>query len=332
MNLNKGDADMPETGHIFSGNIYIFHAFDVGDDINLEKIKESGAMMTRPFSLPKYFKNYHVPLAVEIPHPHTSSKYISAKIHNFGAISIAYKIPFKDTLENIRKNINNIYNQFQDQSVSDASSIFKKIKPYTTKPKFYQTRSSYPIIQVDPEPDKFDIKTLKEQYGGVIASTLRFETQTLSEYQKNEILESSVGYFRGDLIVIDTEAAFVYDPEHEEILDFFEFANVQHLELYYFDRLLDQQLNIIYEEPTGKLPFKSFLPFIGMHLKNPVGELGKLRVDISVITERLEGSIKLVGREVGRNNTAQDVERWQIQKSLKFLRARGRTQMQLRYR
>ena len=25
--------------HLFEGNIYLFHAFDVGDDINIEKVK-----------------------------------------------------------------------------------------------------------------------------------------------------------------------------------------------------------------------------------------------------------------------------------------------------
>ena len=30
---------------------------------------------------------------------------MSAKIHNFGAISLIYKIPFKDTLQNIRQHL-----------------------------------------------------------------------------------------------------------------------------------------------------------------------------------------------------------------------------------
>jgi len=136
---------------------------------------------------------------------------------------------------------------------------------------------------------------LKEQYGSVIASMLRFETKSLSEYQKNEILASAIGYFKGDLIVIDTEAAFVFDPDYEETLDFFEFGNIQHLELRYFDRLLDQQLNSIYEEKARKVPFQAYLPFVGTLSKTPLDELGKLKVDISVIIERLEGSIKLVG-------------------------------------
>ena len=59
---------------LFTGHIYIFQSFDVGDDINLEEIKEQHLLHRRPLVLAKYFKNYHTPLQVELPHPHTSSR------------------------------------------------------------------------------------------------------------------------------------------------------------------------------------------------------------------------------------------------------------------
>lgn len=279
--------------HIFEGNIYLFHAFDVGDDINIEKIKASGVVTPQPLTLSKFFKNYHLPLAIEIPNPEKSPTCMSAKIHNFGVISLIYKIPFKDTLENIRQQLDGIDNQWAEKSLEDSELIFRKIRANIAKPNFFNTRSSYVLIQVDPQPNLLDMVKLKDSYGGVIASTIRFETETLSENQKNEILASAIGYFRGDLIVIDTEAAFVYDDEYQDILDFFEFANIQHLELRYFDRTLEQQLNYIYEGKVRKVPLKAYFPFIGTLSKGPVDELDKLRVDISVIAERLEGSIKL---------------------------------------
>ena len=281
--------------HLFSGNIFIFHAFDVGEDINLEKVRNSGVIIPRSITLPKYFKNYHIPLAIELPNATQSSHCISAKIHNFGAISLTYKIPFTDSLENIRKNLEKIDDHFQEQSLIDAQSIFQLIHNMVINAKFFQMTSSYVIIQVDPEPEFIDTVQLKENFGSLIASTLRFETESLSEFQKNEILASAIGYFRGDLMVIDTEASFVYDAEYEEILDFFEFANIQQLELRYFDLVLDQQLNLIYEDKVRRVPLTAYLPFIGVQTKSPVDELGKLKVDISVITERLEGSIKLAG-------------------------------------
>ncbi len=293
MNTQSSTPESLRTDHIFSGNIFIFHAFDFGDDINLEKIQESGVLKTRALSLSKYFKNYHIPLVVELPN--NAPNCFSAKIQNFGAVSLTYKIPFHDTLDNVRKQLDVLNNKYQEQSIVDAGEIYKKIKEFITKPTFFHIKSMYEVIQVDPQPNMMDTVMLKEAYGTLIASALRFETQSLSEYQKNEILESAIGYYRGDLIVIDTESAFVYDAEYGEILDFFEFANIQALELRYYDRVLDQQLNIIYEGKANSIPLTEYLPFIGTMSKNRVDELGKLKVDISVITERLESSIKLAG-------------------------------------
>lgn len=287
--------DQKNTNQIFTGNIYIFHAFDVGDDINLDKIEKSGILKIKPAISSKYFKNYHRPIVVELPQPELSPACVSCKIHNFGSISFTYKIPFKDTLENVRKDMNTLDYTYYDQSMQDAKAIFGAIKDHVSKALFYQMRSSYSVIQIDPLHDVLTISSLKEQYGGIIASALRFETQTLSEYQKDEILDSAIGYFRGDLIIVDTYATFLYDAEYEELLDFFEFANIQQLELRYFDRVLDQKLNLIYEGRVVKIPLSAYFPFIGVFAADPITSLGKLKADISVITERLEGSIKLAG-------------------------------------
>lgn len=289
-------ADHESPGHIFTGNVYIFQAFDVGEDINLDAVRDASILIEQPVTLSKYFKNYHIPLAVQLPKQGTGSHSVNAKIHSFGAISLTYKIPFNSTLAQVRKNLESLHATYQEQSFKDVSSLFKKIKNFIKKPNFFQMRSSYLIIQVDPQEKVFtDTVQLKTTYGSMIASMLRFETESLSEIQRDEILDSAIGYYRGDLIVIDTAAAFVYDSEYAEILDFFDFGNIQHLELRYYDRILDQQLNAMYEEKVVKLSPKVYLPFIGTLSKSPVDELSKLRVDISVITERLENSIKLFG-------------------------------------
>lgn len=281
--------------HTFSGNILILYAYDVGEDINLKKIDFAQDIVKAPLHLPKHFKMYHAPLAIERPHPHTTSYCISSKIHSFGAISLTYKIPFTDTLENVRLNCNKLAQKYQEQSIIDAKSIYRKIHPFITHPKFFQMSTAYVIVQVNPLPAILDLSQLQKEYGSTIASTLRFETEILSEFQKNEILDSAIGYFRGSLIVIDIDAAFVYEEDYDDIIDLFEFANIQQLELRFFDRLLDQQLNIIYEHETRKLPWGAYLPFFGTFFSDPVGQLRKLKVDISVITERLESSIKIAG-------------------------------------
>lgn len=293
--VEKQIEQLPNNEGIFTGNLYIFHAFDIGDEINLDAVSDAEHIITRSYTVPKFFKNYHVPLEIDLPHPHSSYGCQSVRLHNFGTISLTYKVPFESTLDELRKNIEAIDNKFQEQSVIDAGNVFKAIKEFSKGGKFFLTKSSYLVIQVDPVPQQIDTLEFKKTYGNSIVSMLRFEKETLAEYQKTAILDSSIGYFKGDLIIVDIEAAFVYDPDYQEILYLFEFANIQALELRFFDRMLDKKLNLIYEERFGKVPWSSYLPFVDINRKGPLDELSKLKVDIQVIIERMESSIKLVG-------------------------------------
>jgi hypothetical protein len=278
---------------MFSGHLFVFHAFDVGEDIDLNAIEANPDIIKSQLNLPKYFKNYQKPVCIEFP-GQQKSICASVKINNFGAISLTYKIPFHDTLTNLLKEIPIVKGKLVQQSTNDANEVFNLLKKYTTQAKFYQTSSSYTVIQLNTHDTTLSAADLKRTYGGAIASLLRFEDESLSEYQKNEILESALGYYRGDLIIIDTEAAFIYDEEYQEVLYLFEFGNIQQLELQYFDRQLTRQLNIIYERKVKPLPWRTYLP-LSWAEGDPVSELGRLKVDISVITEQLDSSIKLAG-------------------------------------
>ncbi|MCX5923900.1 MAG: hypothetical protein NTZ68_00535 [Candidatus Dependentiae bacterium] len=279
---------------VFSGNIYIFAAFDIGFETDFKAIKQCKDIHTEHVHVSKFFKHYHLPLEIELPHPHENSHCISSKIHQFGAVSLTYKIPVTETLQDLRTTLVKLDEKYQRQSVNDAYSIYKKIKPFIVKPNFFQLKSTYTVIQININKN-ITGGELKEQYGHDIASLLRFETESLSDFQKEAIIDSSVGYFKKDLIIIDTQASFVYDPQYKELLDFFELGNIQQLELHYFDKLLDKQLATLYERKVQNLPLLSYMPFIGSRYFDPIGDLNKLKVDISVITERLESSIKLAG-------------------------------------
>ena len=286
--------EQPSAHPVFSGHIYIFCAFDIGEDIKFEAVKKSPDIQTDHVHVSKFLKNYHLPLNVELPHPHDSARCINSKIHPFGAVSLTYKVPITHTLHDLRTTLIDIDKKYQQQSIHDAYSIYKKVKPFTVKPNFFQLKTYYTVLQIDTKPD-WSGEKIKEQYGHIIASLLRFETEILSDFQKEDIADASIMYFKKDLIIIDTQAAFVYDPQYEELLDFFELGTIQQLELQYFDKLLDKQLTTLYDQKKPKLPLLSYMPFIGSRYFDPIGDLNKIKVDISVITERLESSIKIVG-------------------------------------
>ncbi len=279
---------------IFSGNIYLFYAFDMGDDVNLTQIQKMASIHSTTREVPKYLKSYHKPTTIQLPAAQSGNQgSFYANLYHFGAVSIAYKIPFNGTLQTLRDTLNDLDAQYQKQSTDDAYQLFKKIKDSLSQPKFFHQKTSYLAITIEPHPE-VPAAQLREMYGSLIASTLRFEKTTISPFQVEDILESATGYYREDLVIIDTEAAFVYDKEAHELLDFFELATVQQLELRYFDQLLDRKLDAVYGTALQKPSFKNCLPFIGT-VYDPIGELSKLKVDISVITERLGNSIKTVG-------------------------------------
>ena len=57
--------------------------------------------------------------------------------------------------------------------------FLNRYKSAIKQPRFFHLRKSYVLIQVDPQPEMFDAIKLKEEYGSIIASMLRFETETL---------------------------------------------------------------------------------------------------------------------------------------------------------
>lgn len=277
--------------NIFRGNLYFFYSFDIGDDIDIKALQEKHLFMQNNPIKSIFFKTYHKPQLLDLKTLELSKQCVMASLYNFGAIALRYTFPFSAAIEELKKIINDKYDIAEQYSKKDARNIFNAIKEHIRDGRFYNLHRSYALIQLETKPDLSPYE-FKEKYAHEIASILRFEIENLSEYKKNEILEGAFGYYRGDLLIIDCNSALTYDSEYQDILDIFEYANMRHMELQCFDRSLDKQLNFSYERQTHKIPLKSYFPIIGMFQFDPIEELAKLRVDISVVSERLWSSIK----------------------------------------
>jgi hypothetical protein len=276
---------------VFSGNIYFFYSFDVGDDIDLKSIHDKHSFARNGTFQSHLFKTYHKPLSLNLKAIELYEACDQACIYSFGALSLRYRFEFEGTINSVNRFISEYNALCGQRSIEDARTIFNLIKSSIRLSRFYHMSETYHLIQIDPHRD-ISAHTFKEQYGFEVATLLRAEKDRLSEYKKNEILRSSIGYYRGSLLIIDCKAALVYDNDYKDILDIFDFGNMRYMELQYFDRTLDKQLDFVYDRHPYKIPFKAYFPLLGMFSFDPIGELAKLRVDISVILERLWSTIK----------------------------------------
>lgn len=294
--------------HVLDGNILLFHAFKIGDSIDVSQVKGRKLVATNASVAFPHFKNYHVPLFIQLPSKNKSNipsiekeKFIPrtdclyARIHDFGVFSFCYKIPFHASIDTLKIKIIDIVSEYRKISEKDAAFVFEKILSAIKKPNFFNLKSEYYAIQVNSLPEILDPEEFKEQFGSHITSMLRLETESLSDYQEEEILDSVTGYYGKDLIIIDAEGAFIFDNEYYEAIEFFELANIQRLSLQSFDLTLDQELNHLYKNERYKLSLISYMPLIGTSLDFLLARLVKLRLDVSVISERLSNSIKMVG-------------------------------------
>jgi hypothetical protein len=282
---------------IISGNILIFYAYDIGDVIDINKIKSKKILKVNDLETFPHFKNYHVPLSIDIMDfsPREEGVKVLAKIHNFGVLSLNYIIPFRETFDTLKIRLIEVVEDYKLISKKDGKLLYSQIKSAMVEPNFFNLKTTYYAVQVENKVFKISNKALVEKYGNVIASLLRLETQTMSEYQIEETLQSSTAYYRSDLVVISSEGAFIYDSEYNEPMEFFELAGIQKLELQYFDKLLDKKLNHFYSSDTYKLPMTSYIPLLGSRIDSMLMDIAKLRVDISVITERLNNSVNMTG-------------------------------------
>ncbi|MFA6534684.1 MAG: hypothetical protein WCS92_00330 [Candidatus Babeliales bacterium] len=302
MDVNDLGLDI---NHCFSGNILLFYAFDFGDEIDLNTIKQKGILDPLEVPLSSYFKNYRVPYSFKMMESCasidekkgniTGTGCVLSKLYHFGVLSLCYQIPFNEKFDDLKLKLIEVKRKFDMTSEVDARNVFNKISSRLKKPRFYNLKSDYFAIQVNPLPEKIMPEDFKDLYGAKIASLLRLEVKPLSDYQIDQILSSSTGYYGQDLIIIDSKAAFVYDNEYFEPLEFFESSNVQMLELQYYDHLIDDRLTYFYGQQSHRVPFLAYLPLMGERFDSPISRLANLKVDISVITEQLENSVKMTG-------------------------------------
>jgi hypothetical protein len=290
----------------FSGSVILYRIFDIGHEIDLKNAQGILSKLghSEEFRLRRGVKSVvieEVPLILYLNNIviHLDNRDVNttvvAKIWNFGALSISFKIDFP---QKIAKNemVHLSSKIYENEGINEISKekAFHIIENLTTSikgPKLWDQFEEY-VIYIDNEAPASEEKINNLINDPFLYQLLLAEPKAqLSRYVKESIKANQLQYSQNDLVVLDWDSAYVIsEGDSQDICDVIEFANVQLLELRYYDELLDKKLSALYKEVM--LANQSIF---NKKYKKLNQEAIQIYLEISEVVERIENSLKVVG-------------------------------------
>ena len=240
------------------GSVLVMIQFDVCEEIRLDVLRNIFGARTEqvPFknTAPSYVRYQRTPV-VETMEPLTldSGERLEGQIKYFdyGVVSLVFELPFAGDWDDLIQlscrwtsdpNFESLASHILRQKLERAAPAL--IKPYDpkanpSKPDGDWLQEDYFIFhvrEIDGATTTAASDLLAAQ-GEKIAQIVRGEMATLSEGERQEILQSRISYYPNDLAVIGWNAAFIYDTPAgaETAIQLLQYANSQLLEFRHYD-------------------------------------------------------------------------------------------------
>lgn len=280
------------------GTLKVYRIFDIAHEISLgqayEKLKNQ--TLLKKFSLNKPSKNmlFNDPPMVVYLGGHSIENRpvtVTVKIWSYGAISFCVDIDcpfFVDKHELVEWVEQWSQGEAIENFCLERMNFFMETLDKSLKnPKIWEQSEEYSIFVTGPELHDKEY-WLNESF---VYQLLAMEKRVaLSDSMLAPVVECTISYGQEDVVVIDWDNAFVYTNEDEQdICDVIEFANIQLLELRYFDDLLDKKLSGLYRQVIEKKP--SIFSKVHVLAK----DASQLYFETSELVDRIENSVKVIG-------------------------------------
>lgn len=289
---------------ILKGHVSALFAFDIGYEVSLEKL--SAVFPSVPIQPLSQKKRTPIFLQYARP-PHIldlgacdgleSKGQVQATVFDFGVVSISYKwplaLPEQDlALEDLPALSQRLYNlSLADDARKRVRTLIEKAEPAIKRPALSEMVEDYYLFVIEKLNPMLPADEMVEQRA-IFTQTLRFETRPLSLEQQQDALSQKLSYYDSDLLLVDWNAAIVYDEDYEDTVSVLELLNVELLEARYIDFELDRRIQeyaqLVQSHKELPLPFRT--PF-----RPAVRDLTELRVESALLAERVGNSLKLIG-------------------------------------
>jgi hypothetical protein len=286
------------------GEVVYLYAFDVANEIEIERIKSILADKPSRFELPTDRTlprdvQYYKPLAIEPPSATTLAGRpvrLLIRVYEVGVVSIAMRVPFdvdalcdllplhKPALDDGRT-FDAAARDLCRQTCESLQDVMVRVSP-PSEPEAYTV---FCLTQIDGVAD---VNTwLSGQYRDVAELLTESERGTLSDSQIAEVVRIRRSFAKTDAVVIDWDAALAIDLTGyiDDVLYVLELANLQ-LEEY---RVMDERLDGYLEQAYDDVKSRRFGLF-GTYSKT-LAALRVFRVDVTKLNDEVTHISKFFG-------------------------------------
>jgi hypothetical protein len=288
------------------GSLRALLLFDIAEQIELGAL--SGILGTKRADrqpafrqpAPEYVRFERPPAVEEVDACSTSSgEVFQARIRYFdyGVASVDLQLRFQADWRGLIQLANRwmLSSELEGLASVVLRERLKQTGRALKKPYEGWTTENYYIIQLDPavtdNGETVMAEELVRQYGSEIAQIVRSEEFPLSNSERQEVLQSSMSYYPGDLLVVGWIAALVYDTPAgaAPTIELLEYANTQLLEFRYYDDVLTRVLDNVYKQLDERRSF-----WARWRLAREAENLNTIRLDYLELSEHTENAIKFL--------------------------------------
>ena len=300
----------PAAALVVSGGAVVYHLYDIGYAIELDRIDALFAGEASARSRPERVEAQ----ALQIANPPVTvflgtralrvddaqvSAQLTARLFDFGVCSLQLEIPAQGELAW------GAFVQFAravDQSpevsalfASELELLRTRVVSAIERPGLAPVREDYIVFRV----------TSLREAGGVpsdphalltnerLAPLLLGEPRPLASTTLRELMHHRFSYFQDDLVVLTWENALVLEPSanDRDVEYILEFANAQLLELRVYDAVLDAELPLMYDQVADARSRRRPLPT--RRYQHVLSRLQTRVADVTETVERAENALKV---------------------------------------
>jgi hypothetical protein len=301
-------AGTPE-GHVLEkAHVFCYRLFDVAEEIDLDAAQRLLALDSRRVRLTRAGAEYlllpNPPLTIELGRRTLAlnagalAVEVVGRLFDHGSVSIRFRVPVQPGTEVGALIL--LADELYDSPAMDAlalealESFRPAITPALRSGKLWEQTESYAVHfveRIQGSPSAADVLSWPE-----LAPLLLGETREakLSERERSDVTAQHFSYGEHDLVVVDWNAAFVYEPTGStDIPDILEICNGQLLEFRYYDHQLDRQLTRVGE--TLRRARRRGIPLFRTTDAQLARSVQLTLIEMSEALERVENSLKVIG-------------------------------------